>query len=284
MLDYKNIIIKRYALNLSFRELAEEFGASRSGVNDFIRAFEKCDKLSYPLPEGITNYAIAELVYGHAPGSNSRSSEYEQPDYEWIFRQMNDRKNMTLVYLWNRYKKDCDAKETKPYQYRQFCDLYSKWCEDNYETIHIQAVAGQKMEVDFAGKTFELTDKLTGENTKIIVFVAVLPYSQYIYAEGMTSLAEPQWIKVNNHALNYFGGVPAIVVCDNCKQAVIANKDWIEPDLNKDYAEWAEHNHTVILPAKVRKPKYYRRKSIIGNHSLNALYKPIMEYLPQYFC
>ena len=40
MLDYKNIIIKRYALNLSFRELAEEFGASRSGVNDFIRAFE----------------------------------------------------------------------------------------------------------------------------------------------------------------------------------------------------------------------------------------------------
>ena len=46
MLDYKNIIIKRYALNLSFRELAEEFGASRSGVNDFIRAFEKCDKLS----------------------------------------------------------------------------------------------------------------------------------------------------------------------------------------------------------------------------------------------
>ena len=63
MLDYKNIIIKRYTLNLSFKELAEEFGASKSGVNDFIRAFEKCDKLSYPLPEGITNYAISELVY-----------------------------------------------------------------------------------------------------------------------------------------------------------------------------------------------------------------------------
>jgi len=30
MLDYKNIIIKRYTLNLSFKELAEEFGASRS--------------------------------------------------------------------------------------------------------------------------------------------------------------------------------------------------------------------------------------------------------------
>ena len=52
------------------------------------------------------------------------------------------------------------------------------------------------------------------------------------------------------------------MVRDNCKQAVIANRDWIEPDLNKDYAAWAEHNHTVIMPAKVRKPKY---KSSIEN-------------------
>ena len=50
--------------------------------------------------------------------------------------------------------------------------------------------------------------------------------------------------------------VPKIVVCDNCKQAVIANKDWIEPELNKDYAEWAEHNDTAIVPAGVRKPRH----------------------------
>lgn len=262
MLDYKNIIIKRYALGLSYKELAEEFGASKSGVNDFIRAFERCDKLSYPLPEGITNYAISELVYGHAPGTNNRSSEYEQPDFEKVFRQMHERKNMTLVYLWNRYQKGCNEKGVKPYQYRQFCELYSRWCDENYETIHIPAVIGQKMEVDFAGKTFDLIDKLTGETSPIVVFVAILPYSQYIYAEGMLSTREPQWIEVNNHALDHFGGVPSIVVCDNCKQAVTANKDWIEPDLNKDYAEWAEHNHTVILPAKVRKPKY---KSSVEN-------------------
>ena len=59
MLDYKSIIIKRYALKMSYKELAEEFSASKSGINDVIRAFEKCEKLSYPLPEGITNYAIS---------------------------------------------------------------------------------------------------------------------------------------------------------------------------------------------------------------------------------
>lgn len=36
--------------------------------------------------------------------------------------------------------------------------------------------------------------------------------------------------------------------CDNCKQTVISNEDWTVLELNKDYAKWAEHNQTVILP------------------------------------
>ena len=262
MLDYKDIITKHFVLGLSGAEIARQTNTSKSGVNDFLRAFKDSGRISFPLPEGITNYGIHELVYGHAPGSNNRSDEYEKPDYAEVFRRMTERKNMTLVYLWNRYSSRCKAEGLKYYQYRQFCELYAAWCEENYETIHLQVVIGQKMEVDFAGKTFELIDRITGEVTDIVVFVAILPYSQYIYAEGMTSSAEPQWIDVNNHALAYFGGVPSVVVCDNCKQAVIANDDWISPELNKDYAEWADHNHTAILPAKVRKPKY---KSSVEN-------------------
>ena len=262
MLDYKDIITKRFVLGLSGSEIARQSNTSKSGVNDFLRAFKNSDRISYPLPEGITNYGIHELVYGHAPGTNNRSDEYEKPDYAEVFRQMNERDNMTLVYLWNRYSKRCKTEGLKFYQYRQFCELYAVWCEENYETTHIQAVIGQKMEVDFAGKTFELIDRITGEVTTIVVFVAILPYSQYIYAEGMTSTTEPHWIDVNNHALEYFGGVPSIVICDNCKQAVIVNDDWIDPELNKDYAEWADHNHTAILPAKVKKPKY---KSSVEN-------------------
>ena len=95
MLDYKDIITKRFLLKMSGREIAEMLGASKSGVYDFLTAFEKCDKLSYPLPDGITNYGIHELVYGHAPGSNTRSEEYVQPNYEWVFHQMNERDIVT---------------------------------------------------------------------------------------------------------------------------------------------------------------------------------------------
>ena len=56
MLDYKDIIIKHYALHMSGRQIAAAIGASKSGVNDFLKAFEQCESLSYPLPAGITVY------------------------------------------------------------------------------------------------------------------------------------------------------------------------------------------------------------------------------------
>ncbi len=278
MLDYKEIIIKHYGLGMSGREIAKHFGVSKSGVNDFLSAFKRCATISFPLPEGITNYGIASHVYGAAPVLIGRDLSFEYPDYKEIHKAMTSRKNMTLVYLWNRYSQRCRDEGRKGYQYRQFCAQYSKWCEENKEAMHFEAVSGQKMEVDFAGKTFHFADRVTGERTEIVVFVAVLPYSQYIYAEGMASTKEPQWIAANNHALQYFGGVPALVVCDNCKQAVIANKDWISPDLNKDYAEWAEYNHTVILPAKVRKPKY---KSSVEN-AVGILEKGVFHDLEEF--
>jgi transposase len=262
MLDYKDIIVKHYGLGMSGREIGRWLNVSKSGVNSFLGAFEACESLSYPLPEGITNYAIANHVYGLGRHSSEQTAAFATPDFEDVHRQLSTRKNMTLVYLWNRYVQRCTGEGGQPYQYRQFCKLYARWCENSKETMHFTTVPGQKMEVDFAGKTFRFVDHLTREALDVVVFVAVLPYSQYIYAEGMTSTKAPQWIAANNHALQYFGGVPQIVVCDNCKQAVIANRDWIAPELNKDYAEWAEHNHTVILPAKVKRPTY---KSSVEN-------------------
>ena len=218
MLDYKDIIIKHYALHMSGREIASTFGASKSGVNDFLRAFDNCETIRYPLPEGITNYGIYELVYGKP--ERERNQSYELPDYADVYIQLSNRKNMTLTFLWGRYKNRCKADDLKFYSYRQFCALYLQWCDENAESLHLNAVIGEKIEVDFAGQTFDMVERITGEIYTIVVFVAVLPYSQYIYAEGMLSTKEPQWIEVNNNALRYFGGVTPIVVCDNCKQAV----------------------------------------------------------------
>ena len=104
-LDYKDIIIKHYALLMSGSETAHQTGFGKSGVNDFLRAFKKCEDLRYPLPAGITNYGIALKVYGSVPGSGGRNENIELPDYEEAAKLMVNRKNMTLMFLWNRYQR-----------------------------------------------------------------------------------------------------------------------------------------------------------------------------------
>ena len=49
--------------------------------------------------------------------------------------------------------------------------------------MRIQHKLGDAMEVDWAGNTFPIYDSVTGEETKVYLFVAVLPCSCYTYAE-----------------------------------------------------------------------------------------------------
>ena len=79
----------------------------------------------------------------------------------------------------------------------------------------------------------------------------------------MTECDIRNWIRVNNNALTYFGGVTPTITPDNCKVAVARNKDWISPVLNKDFQAWAEHNNTVLTPAKVKSPRW---KPVVEGH------------------
>ena len=85
MLDYKDIITKHCALGMTGSAIAETLGVSKSGVNDFLRAFKACKDLKYPLPKGITNYGIAAVVYPRKPTTHvGRDVSYELPDYEAV--------------------------------------------------------------------------------------------------------------------------------------------------------------------------------------------------------
>ena len=69
----------------------------------------------------------------------------------------------------------------------------------------------------------------------------------------------------------YFGGVARVLVPDNASTAVDhKDYDWYSPKLIRVYHEMAEHYNTAIVPARIRRPKDYRRKSVIGNLSLKS--------------
>jgi len=84
--------------------------------------------------------------------------------------------------------------------------------------------------------------------------VAVLGFSNKTFAEAFANEQLEQWIAGHCHAFAYFGGPARVLVPDNPKTAVIRPCRY-EPVLHRSYLEMAEHYGTVVLPARVKKPR-----------------------------
>ena len=100
----------------------------------------------------------------------------------------------------------------------------------------------------------EVIDRTSGEIRQAQIFVAVLGCSNYTYAEASWTQTLPDWLGAHVRALEFFGGAPAAFVPDNLKSGVDKPHRY-DPDLNRAYAEFAEHYGVAILPARVRKPR-----------------------------
>ena len=111
---------------------------------------------------------------------------------------------------------------------------------------------GQYAMSDFSGKTLSLRDK-SGGVVDVEIFVAVLPYSNLIYAEAVLDQKINSWAMAHRRALEYFKGVPKCLVIDNLKSGVI-RPDREEPHLNATFREFALHYGLATLPARSCRP------------------------------
>lgn len=187
------------------------------------------------------------------------------PDFEHIHKGM-AKSGVTLSLLWDEYCQECRDSKEVPYMYTQFCKHYREYAMRTKATMHIKHKPGEKMEVDWAGKTATIIDNVTGELIDAYVFVAVLPSSQYAYVEAFLSMNLENWINAHVNAFTFWGGVTRIVAPDNLKTGV-TKTDWYTPVINKAYHEMAEHYATAIIPCRVRAPKDYLQNRIIFKHS-----------------
>ena len=112
---------------------------------------------------------------------------------------------------------------------------------------------GEKLMVDFAGDKLPYIDPETGEVKKAEVFVACMPYSDYIFVWCVPSQRTEDFLFALRLCLEHLGGVPPIVVPDNLKSAVIT-PDRHEPDLNKALQDMGNHYGFTVLPCDPGEP------------------------------
>jgi transposase len=254
MRQSKEILRQKWVLRRRHRAIALSVGVSAGSISRVAQRAEAAGLTSWSQIESLDEEQLERQLYGIAATeavapSESSSSERIAPDCEWIHRELLKR-GVTLALLHVEYL------ERHPNGLRRsaFNERYAKWLARRQMVMRQPHVAGDKMFVDYSGKKPALFDPLTGEVVEVELFVAVLGASNYTYAEASATQSGPDWIASHVRALEYFGGAPRAIVCDQLKSGVTRSCRY-EPEVQRTYEDLAVHYGTTVLPARARKPR-----------------------------
>lgn len=267
-MDLKQIITLHLD-GFSNRKIGFTLGISRNTVNAYMTLFRASD------------YSFKELLAFDTAALDALFPSYSTIDnqrYQALmlyFEGVNKARNhpgFTFLYHYQEY-----TQTTKnPYSYTQFMEHYRRKYAKVKGSMKLEHEAGSELLIDFAGKKLNIVNKHTGEIVPVEVFVAILPNSQYTYAEACLSQKREDLISCCVGALNFYGGVPKAIVSDNLKSAVTRASKY-EPEINRSFKDFARHYNCVINPARSYAPQ---DKALVENavHLVyQRIYYPIRE-------
>jgi transposase len=246
-------VIKLYSNGKSKLFISSYLSLSRNTVKKYISLFKVLD---IPFSE-INKKSDAELEVIFVQKPIEIIDPKLQKVYDFFPQMERELKKVgvSVQIMWEEYIKE----NPDGYQSSQFRVHYKNWGKRVNPVMHMTHKSGDKMYVDYAGKTLSIRDKLSGEITEVQFFVAILGASQYTYCEASPSQKKEDFVQSVENAMRFYEGVPAAIVPDNLKSAVVKSSRF-EPTINETLADLAEHYETTILPARAYKP---RDKSLV---------------------
>lgn len=186
--------------------------------------------------------------------------------------QLTNRKlHVTRQLLWEEYR------QTHPdgYGKSQFYDHLKQnlVAQKDVTTVLAQTYKpGEKLMIDFAGDKLSYIDTETGEIIKVEVFVACMPYSDYIYVICVPSQRTEDFLFALRMCLEHLGGVPPIVVPDNLKAAKLRGREFHSLlELNAG----VEEQNILLNQTRMPKRPYTREERF------HAMEKPLLQPLPE---
>ena len=268
LVKIKDIIRYRLVAGMGERRVARAVGVSRTAVGKYIRAFQ-LSGLELSELESMADSALEETLAGVK--TLLKSSRYQELSGRFPSMLLElKKKGMTLQLLWERYLQDYP----QGYQYSQFCLHFHQWCNASEVSMHIEHKAGEEMFVDWAGDTLKVINGNTGQEWPLEQFVAILGASGLTYVEARETQQEEDWIRGNEGAMWYWGGVSLALIPD-CTKTAVARIDPYEPGINPVFDDFAKHYGMVIVPARARHPK---DKALVEN-AVRLVYQRISVHL-----
>ena len=226
---------------LTHEQIAQTLKVSKGVVCKYL-SLASAVGLDWEAAQSLNELQLTARLFprAHAAG------RFVEPDWATIHREL-DRKGVTLVLLWQEYQ--AAHAEQRTWGYTQFCAHYKTFVGQLKRSMRQHRLAGEKLFIDFAGSTVPLID-----GSRAQVFVSALGASGYVFACATPQQRLEDWIAGIVRALNFYGGVPQLLVPDN-PRALIAEPDRYEPRANATVQDLCRHYQTSLLPARPRSPK-----------------------------
>jgi len=241
----RDVFRLHHELHMSTRAIGRSLGVHPKTVKRLLdRAHDA--GLAWPLPQGLSETALEELLYPPPPTARTPRPE---PDVKKIHLELRKR-GVTLELLWLEYRKDYPD----GLGYTQFCGRYKTFARSLDLTMRKVHPAGQSSEIDYCGVTVPYQDRVTGQVQQAQVFVGSLSASSYIFSDPSRSQNEEDFLASQARMFEAFRGVTRTVILDNLK-AGVTHPDRYEPVIPRIYEEFADHYEMAVLPARVRHPQ-----------------------------
>ena len=170
-------LLRLYHAGLPQHVIAKSLGLAQGTVSKYLSR-ARAAGLTWPLPPDLDDDERLEARL-FPPPPDLPAALRPKPDWAEVHRELR-RPDVTLTLLWE----ECKARELDGFSYSWFCDLYKDWAGRLKPTLRQIHVAGEKLFVDYAGRTLEVADPLTGEGRSVQIFVAVLGASNFTYADA----------------------------------------------------------------------------------------------------
>ena len=269
-MDLKQII-NLHLDGLSNRAISHTLGIGRNTVNKYLRLFQSS---AHSLEALLALDTVSFMELFPSAGGLNTARYSELIAYFDKVNQARHHPGFTFLYHYQQYREQSKC----PYSYTQFMEHYNRRYKKAQGCMKLDHEAGKEVFIDFSGKKLHLTDKSTGEQMPVEVFVAVLPHSQYTYVEACMSQKREDLISCMGNALSFYGGVPKAIVCDNLRSAVSRSSKY-ESEINRSFKEFAHHYKCVINPTRSYRPQ---DKALVENavHLVyQRIYHPIREMI-----
>jgi transposase len=259
------------------RTIARDLDLSRNTVKNYLHIIQHT-AMVYADLLALDDAALGVVIHEPARLIQSGDKRYQAlQEFMPVIEQELKKTGVTRELLWQEYRMEQPA----GYGYTQFCHYISEYFVRKDLTMHFVHKPGEKMLVDFAGKTISYLNEEDKE-VKCQVFVAILPYSGYTYTEAVHSQKQGDFVRCLENAMKYFGGVPQCIISDNLASC-IKRADRYEPELTELLEQFSVHYNTTVTATRVAKPKdkasvekavhlaYQRIYAPIRNQSITSL-------------